>query len=185
MKKIVCFILSVLMLFSFVGCGKKDENGGSNVDLEYYVKLGQIPESEYSIGANPEEIKEKLKTAADNSEHGHEVYEVIEGEEDVLIDGGLYNYYYKKANATNGISYLISYDTAFGFEIGSVIVEIRNAFKGIEFKEEPLNDENAFFLLGASDGVVLKTEISDYTVSFVFVENALCATAIYKTQEWK
>lgn len=185
MKKIVCVLLSLLIMISFTSCGKKQQNSGDSVDLEYYVKLGQIPESEYDIGANPEEIKEKLESAAENSEHGHEVYDVIEGEENVLIDGGLYNYYYKKANANKGVSYLISYDTAFGFEIGSVIIEVRDAFEGIEFKEESFNDKNSFFLLGATEGTVLTTEISDYTVSFLFVDNALCATALYITNEWK
>ena len=185
MKKFICVLLSLLFLFSFVACGNNEEQSGSEIDLEYYVKLGQIPESEYQIGSDPEEIKQKLKDAADKSEHGHEVYDVIEGENNVLIDGGLYNYYYKKANKSNGISYLISYETAFGFEIGDVIVEVRDAFKGIKFKEEPLTEENTFFLPGASDGSVLTTEISDYTVSFVFVDNALCATALYLTDEWK
>lgn len=185
MKKILCILLSLLLLLSFVSCGDKEKQSGSEIDLEYYVKLGQIPESEYQIGSDPEEIKAKLKEIADNPEHDHAVYDVIEGEKNVLIDGGLYNYYYKKVNESNGISYLISYDTAFGFEIGDVIVEVRDAFEGIEFKEEPLTEENTFFLPGASDGSVLTTEISDYTVSFVFVDNALCATALYITDEWK
>ena len=167
----------------FVGPGRKIYM--SEVDLEYYVKLGQIPESEYQIGSDPEVIKEKLKAIADNPENDHAVYDVIEGNQNVLIDGGLYNYYYKKANKSNGISYLISYDTAFGFEIGDVIVEFKDAFKDIEFKEEPLSEKNAFFLPGTSEGSVLKTTISDFTVSFIFVDNALCATALYLTDEWK
>lgn len=185
MKRIICLILSVLMLFSVTACGKEKKNNGSKIDLEYYVKLGKIPESEYHIGAKAQEIKEKLKAAAEKSEHGHEVYDVIEGEENVLIDGGLYNYYYKKANENKGISYLISYDTAYGFNIGSIIIEVREAFKDIKFKEEPLNDKNSFFLPGATEGTVLTTVISDYTLSFIFIDNALCATALYITNEWK
>ncbi len=185
MKKIICVLLSVLMLGCFTSCGKKQDNGGSKVDLEYYAKLGKIPEAEYAIGANPTEIKEKLKKEAEAEEHGHAVYDVIEGEENVLIDGGLYNYYYKKAKEDKGITYLVSYDTAYGFEIGTVIVEVRNAFESITFTEEELNEKNSFFLLGATEGTVLKTEISDYTVSFVFLDNALCATTIYLTNDWK
>lgn len=185
MKKFLCILLSLLLLFSFTSCGDKEKQSGSEIDLEYYVKLGQIPESEYQIGSDPEVIKEKLKEYAENPEHDHAVYDVIEGENNVLIDGGLYNYYYKKANKSNGISYLISYDTAFGFEIGDVIIEVKDAFDGIEFKEEPLTEENSFFLPASSEGLVLTTEISNHTVSFVFVDNALCATALYITDEWK
>lgn len=185
MKKTVCLLLALIMLISFVSCNNDDEIKKSDIDLEYNVKLGKIYESEYSIGANPDEIIEKLKTAAENSEHSHEVFDLVEGENNVLIDGGYYNYYYKKANKDKGISYIISYDTAFGFEIGTVIIEVRDAFEGISFKEEPLNEKNSFFLLGATEGTVLSTEIDKYTVSFVFVDNALCATTIYITDEWK
>lgn len=185
MKKLFCVLLSVFLLFSFTACGKKDKTDGSKIDLEYYVKLGQIPESEYSIGSDVEEIKEKLKAAFDGTEDSDAVYDVIEGEENVLIDGGLYNYYYKKANKSKGISYIVSYDTAYGFNIGDVIIEVRDAFKDIKFKEEALTEENSFFLPGASEGTVLKAQISNYTVSFVFVDNALCATTLYLTNEWK
>lgn len=185
MKNFLCILLSLLLLCSFVACGDKEKQGSSEIDLEYYVKLGQIPESEYQIGSDPEEIKTKLKEFAENPENEHAVYDVIEGENNVLIDGGLYNYYYKKVNKSNGVSYLISYDTAFGFEIGDVVIEVREAFKDIDFKEEPLTDKNSFFLPGTSEGLVLTTEIAKHTVSFVFIDNALCATALYLTDEWK
>ena len=40
-------------------------------------------------------------------------------------------------------------------------------------------------MMGVSEGTVLSAEFGKNTVSFVFVDNALSATAIYKTQDWK
>ena len=55
------------LALSFSACGKKKEKTAENkVDLEYYAELGQIPECPYKLGADPDEIKEKL-TAEDSS----------------------------------------------------------------------------------------------------------------------
>lgn len=183
MKKIISILLSILLIFSFAACGDESNSKGDIVDLGYFVKLGQIPECDYKIGDSVETVNEDLKKAANTSEDA--VYDFVEGEENALIDGGLYSYYYKKANAQDGVSYIVSYDTAFGFEIGTLWVEIENAYEDINFTQEEMNDKNSFFLLGSPEGKVLKAEISDYTVSFLFVDNALCATAIYKTNDWK
>ncbi len=183
MKKIISILLSLLLLFSFTACGDNSKSNSDIADLSYFAKLGQIPECEYKIGDSTETVNAELKKAAETSEDA--VYDFIEGEENALIDGGLYNFYYKKENAQKGISYIVSYDKAFGFEIGTLWVEIENAYEDIKFKQEEMNDNNSFFLLGNPEGKVLKTEVSDYTVSFLFVDNALCATAIYITNDWK
>ncbi len=183
MKRIISILLSLLLLFSFTACGDDSNGKGDIADLSYFVKLGQIPECEYKIGDSVDTVNSDLKKAAETSEDA--VYDFVEGEENALIDGGLYSYYYKKANAQKGISYIVSYDTAFGFEIGTLSVEIEDAYEDIKFTQEEINDKNSFFLFGNPEGKVLKAEISDYTVSFLFVENALCATAIYITNDWK
>lgn len=183
MKKIICALMSILLLFSLSACKNDTKKQDNIADLSYFVKLGQIPECEYKIGDSVDDIKAALEEAVQTSEDA--VYDFIEGEENALIDGGLYSYYYKKAKKNKGISYIISYDTAFGFEIGTFSVEIENAYEDIKFTEEEMNDENSFFLFGKTEGKVLKAEISDYTVSFLFVDNALCATTVYITNDWK
>ena len=50
------------LALSFSACGKKKGKTAENkVDLEYYAELGQIPECPYKLGADPDEIKEKLQ----------------------------------------------------------------------------------------------------------------------------
>jgi hypothetical protein len=48
-----------------------------------------------------------------------------------------------------------------------------------------LNDKNSFFILGAAEGKVIKYKFKKNTVSFVFINDALFATAIYKTGDWE
>ena len=45
MKKLFSLVLVFVIVFSFTACGKKDTSSDINsVDIEYYAKLGQIPE---------------------------------------------------------------------------------------------------------------------------------------------
>lgn len=179
MKRIISILLSVVFIFSLSACkDKNNDKDTSGVDIEYYANSGSMPETNYYLGTDPQKIKDELSALAANSEEEF-IYDVVEGETNVLIDNGTFNYYYKKAEPDKGINYIVNYDTAFGIEIGSVIVEVKNAFKNVDFIEEPLNEENAFFVFGAQEGTVLKAKFAQNSISFVFVDNALCATAIY------
>lgn len=178
MKRLVCLLLALVFVFSFTACGKKGEEKDENiVDIEYYAKLGQIPECEYSLGAEVEKVKSELEAAAEESED--KMYQLEEGEESTLIYDGTHNYYYENDKQDKGISYIASYDKAYGFEIGEVSVTIKKALGDIEFTEEPLSKDNAFFIFGAQNGSVIKCEFENRTVMFVFDDNALCATAVY------
>ena len=183
MKRIVCFLLVFVLAFSFTACGKDKDNKKENaVDIEYYAKLGKIPECDVAIGKDIEELKDELsKEAADDHEA---FYDIQEGDKTVLIHDGKHNFYYVKGKEKDGISYIVSYEDAFGFEIGEISVTVKEALGEIEFAEEKLSQDNAFFVFGAQNGSVIKCEIEKYTVMFVFDDNALCATAIYVTKDW-
>lgn len=197
MKKIFCLILCMLLMVAFCGCGGDEEKTESGSDLSYYASLGKIPEVEYTLGANPDEITEKLQAKLDeensNQEddpyhtHDHDermfFFEVVEGEKNVMLDNGHIRYYYNKANKANGISYIVDFDTAYGLELGTLIPELKEAFPDVEFKEEPVTDETAFFADYVVDGVVLTATFDETVISFVFQENALFATAI-RNQNW-
>ena len=60
MKKIVSLALAVLMIFTFVACGEKEETKSDKVDLKYYSQLGQIPEVEYKLGADCKKVQKEL-----------------------------------------------------------------------------------------------------------------------------
>ena len=184
MKKLLCFTLSMVFLFSFAAC-KKDDNSSQSgaVDVEYYAKLGSMPESKYSLGEDVEVVKNELEEVYNTVEES--VFNVVEGEETVQIDSGSFQYYYYKDKVENGISYLVSFREAFGFETGTVSVEITDALKDYKYTEEKFNEDNSFFVLGINEGKVIKYKFSENTVSFLFVNDALYATAIYKTVDWE
>ena len=184
MKKILSVLIAVCMVFSFAGCGEKEKNTDTNViDIEYYVSLGQMPECGYQLGDDVETVKSDLSALVE-TEGSEAVYEVTEGENNVLIDNGDFCYYYKKANPEKGVSYIVNYGTAYGFDTGAVIVEVKDALADFEYTEEPLNENNAFFMFDTSNGTVIKCNFANNTVLFVFKDNALCATALYTTADW-
>ena len=193
MKKILSVMLIFCFVFSFAGCGKKKDDGEKKgtLDIEYYTEAGQMPECKYVLGADPETIKADITAlieAEEDSDGGHSeiVYDVSEDEEgkNVEINNGTFRYFYKKANPDKGVGCIVNAGTAYGFEPGTVIVEVKEAIAGCDDVEEEANEDNAFFLYGPLMGTVLRCDAGDNTVVFVFADNALCATAIFTGEDW-
>ena len=190
MKKIAALILALLMVFSFTACKKdkaKKNAEKHSVNIEEYAKKGKIPEIKYSLGQDVEVLLSALE--ADAEEQGLELddaYNIYEGEDKVLISAGGYEFYYFSDNEDKGISYIVSYQDAYGFTHDITLInEVEKVLSNYKYKKEDITDKNAFFMMGVSEGTVLSAEFGKNTVSFVFVDNALSATAIYKTQDWK
>lgn len=198
MKKIVSIILCFVFIFSLAACGKEKASNSSNIDLEYYAKLGKMPETDFTLGDDIDEVIKKLTDKQEQFDNEHEedldhshdhnqadfIFNVTEGEKNVLIDNGAINYYYNKDNKKNGISFIVNYDTAFEFEIGTLISEVEENLTGYELTEEEPNEEEIFFVSYITDASVLKTQINDVAIIFVFQENMLFATAMYDTNNW-
>lgn len=188
MKRILSFLLIAVLMFSLAACQKDDDKVEAKVDIEYFAELGQIPECKYRLGQNGDDIKKELSesVSSDSSEeHGEEgqYFEIQEGKNNVLLDNGIYNFYYKKADSAKKISYIVSYDTAYEFKTGTIIKEVIDSLGDLEYKKEKISENDLFFLIGAPEGDVIKLEFEKNTVIFVFIDNALCATAIY-TNDW-
>ena len=180
MKNIFCVLLSVVMLMSFTACNKEDTvSKEPAVDLEYYAKIEKIPECKYNLGFDAETLKKELSDYAESEEGSESLYDEIEGEETVCVTNGSYNFYYEKDNEQDGIAYIVSYEKAFGFEIGESIVTVKDRLAGTKYTEEEINDDNAFFMFASEEGSVIKSEFEHISIMFVFVNNELSATAIY------
>jgi len=198
MKKIVSIILCFVFIFGLAACGKEKVSNNSNIDLEYYAKLGKMPETDFTLGDDIDEVIKKLTDKQEQFDNEHEedldhshdhnqadfIFNVTEGKKNVLIDNGAINYYYNKDNKKNGISFIVNYDTAFEFEIGTLISEVEENLTGYELTEEEPNEEEIFFVSYITDASVLKTRINDVAIIFVFQENMLFATAMYDTNNW-
>ena len=197
MKKLLSLFLCCAIVLTFASCGEKNNNNTSKIDLEYYAKTGIMPEAEFNLGSDAEDVISKLskqkedfdkgQTEETNDDHSETafIFEVTEGEKNVLIDNGVINYYYNKDNKQNGISYIVNYDTAFGIEIGTLISEVQNKLSDYDLKSETATENDVFFAPYIMDGSVLKHRIKNVEFMFVFQENELVATAMYDTDNWK
>ena len=184
MKRLFSLILAVILVFTFAACGKKDDTSkDGGIDLEYYAELGSIPECEYSLGQDIATLKAELEELYNTEEEA--VYNFVQKDDYAEIDSLGFQYYYLNDKESEGVSYIVALDKAFGFNPNTVSVEITDAFKGYDYTEEALNDKNSFFILGAAEGKVIKYKFKKNTVSFVFINDALFATAIYKTGDWE
>ncbi len=187
MKKIFCFIMSILMIISFAACGKdKEKEPTATVDIEYYAKLGVIPECNYKLGESVDTIQNALSSEEQSAVSAGEeyVYNVTEGEKSVRIDNGSFSYFYEKDKKDGGISYIAAFDKAYGFETGTSILDVKDALTGFDYTEEAADDSNAFFLMGMENGTIKKYTFGSTVIMFVFQDNELFAAAIYNTDNW-
>lgn len=187
MKKLFSAFLCLIIAVSFAACGNKEKDKeDAKVDLEYYAKLGQIPECKYKLGDNVDTASSELSAVYEKTgENGEDAFfDVTEGEKTVCINSGDFLYYYEKEKKDAGISYIVALDTAYGFASGTPLLEVTNSLKGFDYTEEPADDSNTFFLLGSQSPTVLRYSFDKNQVLFVFDENSLCAVAVYSTENW-
>ncbi len=185
MKKILALALGVLLLVGICACNEREAKKEHSVDVEYYADLGQIPESEFMLGDTGETVKKALEKAADEDTEEHTYFDEQIGENNVLLTDGTYEYYYKKAAPEKGIAYMVSYTDAYGFKLGDVILEVKEALSDYNVEELDVNEKNAFFYFGDTSAAnLLKVSFKKNTVMFLFEENALTATVIYSNENW-
>lgn len=188
MKRILSVLLVMSLIFSFSGCKKEEAEKTvvHSVNIEEFAKKGEIPECKYNLGMNLEELKQGIEKDFEETPHDEHdpAYFIEERKEGALVNAGLYMYYYDEYNEADGVKYIVSFDTAFGFKTGTVIKQVEEVLKQYKYIKEDFNEKNSFFILG-SQGKVLRTEFGEYTLIFAFVDNGLSATAIYKTNDWK
>lgn len=185
MKRLLCFLTAVFIVISFAGCGKEDtssENEG--MDVEYYLKIGKIPECPYNLGAQVSKVKDELNASAEAD--SDKILEITEGERSVKIQTESFLYYYEKSGESKGISYIVSLDRAFGFELGTIIIEIEEKLQNTGLKKVSESSDLPFFMPYDENYSVLEYQLPDKPnkLIFVFIDNALCATAIYNSENW-
>ena len=182
MKK-VALMLVMLLTLSICGCASETKKSDLEVDIEYYANLGQIPESEYSLGSEIA-IFEQLAAESAEAEHTHDedevYYEIAENDGYTEIYAGSLNYYYETDKKDDGVSCIVSYDGGYGFKQGSMSIEIRDelAAAGFEAEEQDAEKSDVFFLPSSGSFTCLEYTFKENTVRFIFEENALCACTL-------
>lgn len=185
MKKILIFTLVISVLFCFTSCSKDKDSSNKNntVDVEYYAKLGKIPESEYSLHNDIDEIDTALTLKAEENEEF--VYSKISGDKSAVMETGDKSYYYLVDDKESGVLYIVSSNGGYGFESGTVSIEIKEALSEYEYTEEKVDFDAPYsFNLNPNDCNILKYNFGRNTVIFAFSENALASVSIYDNEKW-
>jgi len=191
MKRVLSIVLVLALLFCLAACGdkKEEKNKQIGIDVEYYAKLGQIPETKYALGEKPDKIITDLEEISKHAEeendgtHSHEgYYNVYEGDERTTIVAPGINYYYLNDQKDKGIDRIISFGTAYEFTAGTVVSEVKKSLSsyGFDSEERALTPDEALMVSASSDCICLEYAFGDNVVLFVFQENVLFATVLYK-----
>jgi len=188
MKRLLAITLILCLALTFVGCGKdkdkKDTKPAHSIDVEYYAKLGQIPECKYTLGADAKEMQKEFeaedKAHEENADgiHSHSVFSLMEMDDFSFLSYENASYYFK--NDDKEVYSIVSFDNSYGFEIGDMDVEIKDALSKYEVKEKQGDKDSIFFLPAAESYTYLEYVFGEKTVRFVFQNNALCAVALIK-----
>ena len=196
MRKIVAMLLAGCLLFALSGCKNGEGGDASNassydVDVLYYLGIGQIPEVEIKLGDTEDAVQTQYaveSTASEEGdvhEHGDIGIERIEGEKTVKLTNGNLSFFYEKEKADAGISVIASFDTAYGFEVGIALKDdVKNAI-GTEATElEATSDQTFFFPVPVEGCQILRYTAGNYQLDFFFTDDFLSATTITDTANW-
>lgn len=199
MKRILALILTLTLCFCFASC-KKDDKKQSKIgmDVEYYAKAGQIPECEYHLGQN---VDEMLKELEEKQKEAEEKYADQDHDHSDEIDSNLhyhnedmgwiqtygdngYIYRYDPKNKSKGIIRIISSNAAYGFKTSDVSSEVRNALSsyGFDAKERDLTEKEIAYYGAGEGATALEYNFGGNTVLFVFNNNALFLTTLFVSE---
>ncbi len=193
MKRFLCLILSLLMVFSLSACKKKNDETPSTptnnaYDLIECMKGGKIPELKYTLGVDPETIKNDYKfyEENENASEENEIY-VNENPNSTNIVVGDYYYYYVNGQESKGISSIVCFSTAFGTEVNSFDTkqDIKKKFENVEFEERELTSLQAYFIPGEVENCsALTCKTENRRIDFIFMEETLIAINLVDTENW-
>ena len=182
MKKFLSLVLCVIFALCLCACGDKSGKKDSHsVDVEYYAKLGQINEVSYKLGDDVDTTKETLGTAIKDDEDEFLYYDYTSGDYTVMTDGTVCCCY-KTEDKSSGLTNIVKYGDAYGFNQGAISTEVRDTMADLGFtaSEREAKSGELFFLPSSGTLTVLQYDFDTNTVLFVFEEHALSATVIYK-----
>lgn len=190
MKRIICLVLALLLVFSLSACkGKEVTNDDPNTnvyDLNECMKQGKIPELKYTLGTNPETIKKDFEGVTEQNGEEIELY-INENPNSINIVVGDYYYYYVRGAEDKGVSSIVSFTTAFGVEVHGFDTkdDIKKRFTTVEFTERALTSLDAYFIPGEVDNcTALTCETDNRRIDFIFMEETLIAVNMVDTENW-
>ena len=192
MKKFLSLILCFVFVLSLSACGAKSGKINDGVDIKHYAKLGQIKDVEYKLGGDVDEAKQKLSEKylsfangeGELSEENEAFYVDFESGDYTIMTDGVVSCCYLTDKKDEGITHVIKNGDAYGFEIGALSTQVRDTMSksGYNATIRDAQKSELFFVPGSANMnmTVLEYAFDENKVLFVFQDNALCATVIYK-----
>lgn len=193
MKKLTAIFLGLIMMFCFVGCKEKEGNNSSGyeIDINYYMGVGQISEAKYGLGFNPDDIEKEAE--AQNGGHNHEgdgnegviSYNNFSGNEAYILDG--FYYCYKTGKESKGIACIISTDAVYGFTAGLTSkYEVNSVISPLNPESTVADKEEFFYLPFAMENIEkLTIKNKNNILSFYFENDILIAASLYNSENWE
>lgn len=180
MKKLLCLVLCIVFTLSLAACGGKTGNKSNHkIDIEYYAGLGQISDLDYKLGDSIADAKTGLSVLVDD--HGDPMYFDYPSSDYTVMTDGSSCCCYLTADEAGGITHIVKYGGAYGFNIGAVSTAVRDTMSdmGYTATEREAKDGELFFLPSSANITVLEYAIKEHTILFVFQDHALSAAVIY------
>lgn len=176
MKRILAVVLIICMAFAFCGCGNKKTNVNK---IEEQVSQGKMAESEFALGTEISVIKNAF------SDESEQELLVREGTQTAILSIDNFDYHYYKDKEQNGISVIVNFTNAFGFENGITMSNDIIKVLGEDYKLDAATEDQLYFLRSATEGCeVLSYTYGDYLLEFYFIDYFLAATKLTDTRYW-
>ncbi len=191
MKRIIALLCAAILVFTLVGCGENKKDEGYSVDIEYFLKTGQVKEAEFALGTPIKDIEKQIEKHM-NEENAN----LCQGEEIVLVEGTDYNYYnapdfyyyYNVGNEEKGISCIVGFTDIYGFSVGQTgEYTVKTALEQEKLEvTADIADEDEFFFMPFSieNCRKLTCSIDNNVLVFYFENDVLIAGVIYNTENW-
>lgn len=187
MKKITCFILACLLIFSVCGCDESKGEKESGGTIDRYATQGVIPELPIALGTSIEEFKTQFPDAYEGADESKILLDIQEGNTAVCLVTLDASYYYEKANIDKGISVIaVTSGNVFGLEIGNVTTKSDiTALLEAEYTEASAAADRLYFFPGYIEGCkVLTAAFDNYRLDFFMYEDYLIAATLTDTDNW-
>ncbi len=206
-------LLAALLLAAPAGCGDGGQEETSQtssqvtvshpVDVLAEAAAGRMTGAPVVIGQSVEEVKklygyvdEDEETNGDQGDDAVEESDVTSGESlpymtlnegDTMVQmfTGEVDYYYRKAQADKGVSFMASVVDVYGFEIGITMPDdVRNAIAAQPTESVPAAEDFFFLPDTPEDTLRLTYTAGARQVDFYFSEEFLIAVTLCEPQLW-
>ncbi|MCQ2449079.1 MAG: hypothetical protein MJ132_02665 [Clostridia bacterium] len=195
MKKLFSVILAFVLVLSFAACTKnKSADAPQEVTqtvfvdkaaLEQNVTDGKIPEMEHALGQDVEAMKSALEQQPQENQDDEDYagpYTLLEKADYTVISTGIFRQFEYCCRADGKVSAIATSDTAFGLENSTFINEIELALA--DCSAQKLSGAKVPWLPSGEMCDCLTATFGENAVSFLFVDNQLVKTVVYRAEEW-